>query len=434
MSSSAISPSSAAAAYAEPFIDGRRVVIFGDSESPLADLLLERGARAVHVYDADEQRLARARNRNASRSISYGNQPEAGSKQDRTFDFAIVENLTEHAATAETLQELVRSLAVRGAAMIGVPNADARLGLGLAPKAAGQPPLDYYELYDLVAEHFSDVRMLGQLPFVGYAIADFSAEREADISVDTAFVPGGAEEPEWFWALCSQEPVIGEAFSIIQLPLSQTLTARAVTPKGKSSASDLQATKDDGATLAKLAGLQAQLAERDQSLSELKTQATTAKQRATQLEFDLQKLQVAATAGEAAIAQQARWTAEREELLARLQQAEQAVQVPDSALTAENKAAVADEVGKLEALLRERAAHIAQLEGRLVEAERVVGDLVRELDALRKHTAAEPFARESTELSELKSQLDNLALANAERAALLASAEATISELEHKLQ
>jgi hypothetical protein len=69
-----------------------------------------------------------------------------------------------------------------------------------------------------------------------------------------------------------------------------------------------------------------------------------------------------------------------------------------------------------------------------VEAERVVGDLVRELDALRNHAAVEPFMRESSELTELKAQLDNLALANAERATLLASAEATIRELEHKLQ
>jgi hypothetical protein len=400
--------------------------VFGNAESPLAELLLDRGARSVHVHDANDERLARVRSRNASRSISYGEQPEATSKQERSFDFAIVEDVTHGGAAGETLQQLVRSLAARGAALIGVPNADARLGLGLAARTAIQPALDYYELYDLVAEHFSDVRMLGQLPFVGYAIADFSAEREADISVDTAFVPGGAEEPEWFWALCSQEPIIGEAFSIIQLPLSQTLGARATGSKDKPAA-----TVSD----TKLLELQSQLAERDQALGNLKTQAATAERRSNQLEADLQRLRAEANAGAAAIAQQGQWAAEREELLERLQRAEQAAQTPhNNELLEESKAAVADEVGRLETQLRERAELITQLEGRLVEAERVVGDLVRELDALRKQQTTPPSTLQSSELSELKSQLDNLALANAERATLLASAEATIRELEHKLQ
>jgi hypothetical protein len=426
MSSSAISPSSAAAAYAEPFVEGRRVLVLGDAESPLAELLLDRGARFVHVQDDNDERLARARGRNASRNISFGEHQEATSKQDRGFDFAIVEDLTNGAAATETLQRLVRALATRGAALIGVPNAESRLRLGLASKTAAQPSLDYYELYDLVAEHFSDVRMLGQLPFVGYAIADFSAEREADISVDTAFVPGGAEEPEWFWALCSQEPIIGEAFSIIQLPLSQALAPRVAAGQDEpaSRASDAQ-----------LIELQSRLTERDQALDDLKTQAAAAERRANQLEADLQQLRAEAAAGTAAIAARSQWVTEREELLARLQQAEQAATTQqDSESLEESKAAVADEVDRLEAQLRERAELIAQLEGRLLEAERVVGDLVRELDALRKQHVTASLPPQSSELSDLKAQLDNLALANAERATLLASAEATIRELEHKLQ
>jgi hypothetical protein len=315
---------------------------------------------------------------------------------------------------------------------VGVPNAEARLGLGLAP-AASQTSLDYYELYDQVAEHFSDVRMLGQLPFVGYAIADFSAEREADISVDTTFVPGGAEEPEWFWALCSHEPIIGEAFSIIQLPLSQALAARTATRS-----KDPDRAADDAAQHARgggpqIAALQSQLAERDQLLTALKDKAATAEQRSNDLAASLERAQTAASASETAASE--RWIAERNELLARLQQAEQAAQsTQDSESLVEGKAAVAEEITRLEAQLRERAEHVAQLETRLVEAERVVGDLVREPDALRNHAAVEPFMRESSELTELKAQLDNLALANAERATLLASAEATIRELEHKLQ
>jgi hypothetical protein len=440
MSSPFLSPSSAAAAYAEPFVDGRRVVIFGDSEAALAQLLLERGARSVHVYDNDEQRVARARAANASRNISFGKATELGVGQDRAFDFGIVENLAD-SPTTETLQALVNALAIRGAALVGVPNAEARLGLGLsASTRSPEDSLDYYELYDLVAEHFSEVRMLGQLPFVGYAIADFSAQREADISVDTAFVPGGAEEPEWFWALCSQEPVMGEAFSIIQLPAAQALAARAATSSDKSPAKDSAKDgkdKDMAAQAAQLAELKTKLTQREQALAESNAQLSKTNQRAAALEADLTQLRAKA-ASEDIETERARWQAERDHLAARLSQAEQALRSDDQQDTAqadEDKSAVANEVSTLEGALRERAEHVTVLEARLVEAERVVGDLVRELEMLRQRsTQVDPPAAVSSELSELKSKLDNLALANAERATLLASAEATIQELEHKVQ
>jgi hypothetical protein len=70
-----------------------------------------------------------------------------------------------------------------------------------------------------VSQHFEEVRMLGQTPFVGYAIADFSAADASEVRIDTALLPGGAEEPEWFLALASALPVSPDAFSVIQLPL-----------------------------------------------------------------------------------------------------------------------------------------------------------------------------------------------------------------------
>jgi len=63
--------------------------------------------------------------------------------------------------------------------------------------------------------------MLGQTPFVGYAIADFSAADASEVRLDTALLPGGAEEPEWFLALASALPVSPDPFSVIQLPLGE---------------------------------------------------------------------------------------------------------------------------------------------------------------------------------------------------------------------
>ena len=83
--------------------------------------------------------------------------------------------------------------------------------------------LDYYALYDAVAAQFPHVRMLGQMPFVGYALADFGTEREPEPTFDSGFVPGGAEEPEWFIALASEHPTRLDEFAVIQLPFRAAL-------------------------------------------------------------------------------------------------------------------------------------------------------------------------------------------------------------------
>src|SRR5690606_26474927 len=89
--------------------------------------------------------------------------------------------------------------------------------------AGSSGSLDYYTLYDLVAAQFEHVRMLGQAPFVGYAIADFGAGGEPEPALDSAFVPGGAEEPEWFIALASSMSVHLDEFAVVQLPFRQAL-------------------------------------------------------------------------------------------------------------------------------------------------------------------------------------------------------------------
>ncbi len=65
--------------------------------------------------------------------------------------------------------------------------------------------------------------MLGQTPFVGYAIADFSASGEPEPALDTSFVPGGAEEPDYFIALASNQEVRLDEFAVIQLPTRRLL-------------------------------------------------------------------------------------------------------------------------------------------------------------------------------------------------------------------
>ncbi|HEU4580866.1 MAG TPA: hypothetical protein VFS67_21555 [Polyangiaceae bacterium] len=219
MSPSRAAPSLALAAYAETWISGAKVVVFGDSLSPLPERLVERGARLVQVYDRDPARCEEAAALSRSRQISYAPFDNAGAiGRDGAFDFGIVEELGAK-ARGDELATLRRALGRRGMALIAARNPELARSLIPVP-ANAEEPLGYYELYELVSQHFEEVRMLGQTAFVGYAVADFAAAEDSDVRLDTAFLPGGAEEPEWFLALVSTLPVASEAFSVIQLPLA----------------------------------------------------------------------------------------------------------------------------------------------------------------------------------------------------------------------
>src|SRR4051794_40267916 len=226
MSPSRAAPSLALAAYAETWISGAKVVVFGNALSPLPERLVERGARLVQVYDRNAGRCEEAAALNRSRQISYAPFDNAGAiGRDGAFDFGIVEELGAQ-ARGDELATLRRALGRRAMALIAARNPEVARSLIPVPPNA-EEPLGYYDLYELVSKHFEEVRMLGQTAFVGYAVADFAAAEDSDVRLDTAFLPGGGEEPEWFLALVSTLPVASEAFSVIQLPLADLPPAAA---------------------------------------------------------------------------------------------------------------------------------------------------------------------------------------------------------------
>src|SRR5882724_563624 len=215
-----LSPSIVLAAYAEALIDGRRVVLFGDSTSGVADELVERGARNVQVYDPEPSRAALAAGQNRSKQVSVSPHDDADlAVRDGAFDVAFVEDLSIFDDRTALLKQVRRALSTRGAALIASPNPDAKTSvLPRTGAARTGAPLGYYELYDDVSAEFAEVRMLGQTPFVGYAVVDFAPEGEPEVSIDSGLLPGGTEEPEWFVALASRDPLDVDPMGIVQLP------------------------------------------------------------------------------------------------------------------------------------------------------------------------------------------------------------------------
>jgi hypothetical protein len=307
-------PSLALAAYADAWLSAAKVIVFGDALSTLPEQLIERGARLVYVYDSDPARVAEATQRSTSASVSFAPLEQAGSlARDGAFDLGIIEDIGAGGPPATRLLEsLARALGRRGVALIASRNPDAQQRLIETPN--NDPPLGYYPLHELVRAHFSDVRMLGQAPFVGYAIVDFGAETEDEINIDTALVPGGAEQPEWFVALASQHELHAEGFSVIQLPFAgigqrgprhvELERARASEKRALARVAKLEGEQAEAAAAGQAAQtnqaaqanqtelerLRRELGEREKWLAGLEARAATADQRADDMQVELERL------------------------------------------------------------------------------------------------------------------------------------------------
>jgi hypothetical protein len=293
MNAGRVSPSLALAAYAETWISGAKVIVFGDALSPLPERLVERGARHVQVYDRDATRAAEATAAHRSKQIAYAALEDAGSTlRDGVYDVGIIEDLAAAQGDPNLLlKPLGRALSRRGMALIAARNPEIGRRL-LACSLEAEQPIGYYDLYDTVSQHFDEVRMLGQTAFVGYAVADFSATEAAEVRIDTAFLPNGAEEPEWFLALVSALPVTADSFSVIQFPFADVQLPSAVAERAPREAEPaLRAqTQSAAAAAAKIVELQAELASREEWLTGLESRASTADQRADEMQSELDQL------------------------------------------------------------------------------------------------------------------------------------------------
>ena len=212
-------PSSVLAAFLEQVAEGRRVIVFGDATSALAEQLLERGARLVHVCDPDTSRVAAAAARSTSQSVSYAPLTPVGlSVREGAFDLGIVENLgaLSEMGAELVLRQLSRALTSAGVVAVSSPNP--AVATRLVGRVQEAHRIDYYQLFDLVSGQFDGVCMYGQMPFLGYSIAAFGAEGELEPSLDTAYLPGGSEEPEWYLAVAGSRINMLEPFRIVQLP------------------------------------------------------------------------------------------------------------------------------------------------------------------------------------------------------------------------
>lgn len=385
-------------AYAEQLCKAARVLVLSDSALTLAEAALARGARLVHVFERDAARRAEAEIRSPSRSITFS-APDEGLREG-FFDLIVLENLANEPDPDASLRLLGRLMAPRGVALIGAPNPEA--GERLLTASSEQNLLDYYALYDAVTRALPHVRMLGQVPFVGYALIDFAAEREPEPVFDASLVPARGEEPDYFVAFASRYPRTLDEYLVVQLPssgLSRTQAPPTTTPTGalvpvgapapaaRPEPTPAQAAPKEEAT----AALRKQLAQQETWILELEARAAIADERADASESELDLLRE--TLGNREQLTTAELTSLRQErdasrgeidrLHARANDLSDLLELKQAELaTLSADDSIETEIPRLESQLKEQGQQLRRLEAELREAERTGRALIRKLAVL----------------------------------------------------
>jgi SAM-dependent methyltransferase len=454
MSTGPLSSSAALAAFIEPWLSNRRALVFGNALGATPRLLLERGARLVHVCDPAPLRVAEAAERGAGAGLSFSNfADETFAGREGAFDCVLVENLGAFDARA-VVARVKRLLAPRGVALFVTPNREATSPLLPAPEPAA-PAIDYYAFYDLVAGEFEHVRMLGQAPFVGYAVVDFAPDAAPEPLIDSEFIPRGSEEPELFIALASRHRAGIGGYAVVQLPLERVLSGHPASapPPAPAPVVAPPVPAPVSAPAPALLALEQKLKQQETWIRELEARAETADERADIAEEELEQLReelerrAAAPPPEppavVAPVPDPAWELERHELTheveatrTRVRELEARLSERDAAravlegVIAERDARIEElshaakgepsDVDALEQKLVERGHELRRLERDLAEAERFGRELVVDLADARQRGG--PELRE-----ELALIADRLAKSEADRLALNWAAAVTRS-------
>ena len=326
MSEAHLSAAAALIAHLESAASDQRVLLVGRSDTSFPEAILARGARIVHVLDADSRRVSDSAARNKNPRISYAQLTDSALR-DGSYGLSIVEDLAQLEAPRTVCEKIAKTIRPSGLVAIAATAQEGDHGLlGTDGQA-----LDYAELTAWAEENFEAVRTLGQSPFVGYSVVHFDLENAPEPSLDNGFIEQG-DEAEFYVALCgSQEAVAAlevEDMTIVQLQGRQVLDERrgsdeARTKRDRRQIHDLQAE-----LAARSAGrhadsekLVAEIETRDEKLFELKKQLVVQKRRGDDAEAELDRIE--AELSEAAEASPDALH-EQQELTVRLEESERA--------------------------------------------------------------------------------------------------------------
>jgi chromosome segregation ATPase len=352
----------ALSAYLDRLFHGRRVLWLGDAASGAPD----RAARvAASVLVADPNFVG---DRIERRNLRVVHLADGAPLPGGPHDVIVVGDLADIGlATDVRVRQLAATLAPGGVLVVASSNGDAPVRFGRSPT---DPALSYEALYQLLAQVFPAVRMLGQAPFVGFTVADFSADGDPSVVFDGSLLGDASETPERFVALCGAAEVVLDAYAVVQLPAHAALAVGRASPVGPSSVDAAAAEARATALSAELRAAREQVDAGNVHAEELEATLALRTGALAELDGELERLRLELGAARD----------ESETRVAALRIARDELEK----LRATPAAPPADHA-RLEELLHERAREIRSRDEELARRATLFRDLVEELSALREH-------------------------------------------------
>jgi hypothetical protein len=428
-----VHPKEALAAYAEPWIGEGRVAVFGNATYGLGSRLVDLGAAIVELWDPDEIR-ARAEAERAPDGVTVQLYSSARSLPRRALDLAIVPDLGLFDDAADLVARLRDMVGTRGIVLLAATNRD-------APGHRDARAFDYYELFDLVAADFAEVRMVAEVPFHGVAMVRLGDEEEPHaVSVDTQLAPAD-RTAEAFVVVAAQWRAAFDAYTILELG-EGAARGDAVRNVDALKAELRLRTGEGERVAARTAELEGAL--RDQSIRVVELEAALVERarHLSELSAEVEEKRAAAEAGRVA-------AADIEQVAHRADRAERHSAEVEREL-AKAAEAHAQEVARFEEALRDRGRAVKDLEREVARQTKLVRELVATLEERPENGVEAPAVpaglepevesaapdvekAASEENARLREQLNRMALDIARREGEAQAAAWTVAELERRL-
>ncbi len=425
--------------YLEPVVRDRSVLVAGPRAEAMQDVLRRMGAARVRSAGTGDVRplpwdlagLRGKRDADGGRTLAV---------RPGEVDLIFIPELGEIDDYRAVLGEAARVLGADGQVMVSVRNAECTVpvsdtGLTDTPEFWSLDSLE-----ELLAQYFEHVELVGQSPFLGYALASYEASRGREgVRLDTSLMNEQGEDPEFIVALCGHgRPARPVTNALFQMPMAEMALVEGTAPERRD-----DETRAEASLRAEVESLKRELGNRNVVASRLETEierlegeAEAARQKMFDLrqKFEKERKENQKDALESVMRKEAHktpetWLAERailtrelDEATRALARAEQTLQdrsastdgaqsrIKDVQARMERAEAKARDLRvalkKAEARLREEETRIpqmgrriAELERALDEAERRVGNvgeerdrLAQELEELRARPPAPPPA------------------------------------------
>jgi hypothetical protein len=401
--------------YLEPVVRGRSVLVLGPGAEAMEDVLRRMGASQVRGHSPGGARplpwdLAGLRGK---RDADYGRSLPVRRGE---CDLIFIPELGEIDDYRAVLGEAARVLGPEGQLMVSVRNAECTVPITDAALADLPEVWSLDSLEELLGQYFDHIELVGQSPFLGYALASYEAERGREgVRLDTSLMNEQGEDPEFIVAVCGRSrPARPVTNALFQMPMAEMALEEGVAPERREDESaEASSLRAEAEVLKRELGNRNVVVSRlEKEIERLEGEAEASRQKMFDYKQKVEKerKETQKDALESAMRKEAQrtpetWLAERAGLVRELEDAHRArdraeERIREAQARVERSEAKARELRvklkQAEARLREEETRIPQMGERIAELE-------RELDRVEQERAR--VGRERDELERERGEL-----------------------------